>query len=192
MGMWSEDKIIDYLKANLKRDRYDHSISVRDTAVKLASIYKSDINKARIAGLIHDAAKNLKDKEIIDLVSNRGFEIDYVCRRSPQLLHGLAASIIAQDVMEIDDEEILNAVIYHTTGKKNMSMLEKIIYISDYVEPLRKFPGVEELRRAVEIDLDDALLKSFDLTIKYVIDRKQLLHLDTIEGRNYLLCNSSR
>lgn len=190
--MWSEDKIIDYLKANLKRDRYDHSISVRDTAVKLASIYKSDINKARIAGLIHDAAKNLKDKEIIDLVSNRGFEIDYVCRRSPQLLHGLAASIIAQDVMEIDDEEILNAVIYHTTGKKNMSMLEKIIYISDYVEPLRKFPGVEELRRAVEIDLDEALLKSFDLTIKYVIDRKQLLHLDTIEGRNYLLCNSSR
>lgn len=190
--MWSEDKIIDYLKANLKRDRYDHSLSVRDTAVKLASIYKSDINKARIAGLIHDAAKNLKDKEIIDLVSNRGFEIDYVCRRSPQLMHGLAASIIAQDVMGIDDEEILSAVIYHTTGKKNMSMLEKIIYISDYVEPLRKFPGVEELRRAVETDLDDALLKSFDLTIKYVIDRKQLLHLDTIEGRNYLLCNSSR
>lgn len=190
--MWSEDKIIDYLKANLKSDRYEHSLSVRDTAVKLASIYKSDMDKARLAGLIHDTAKNLTDIQILDLVSNRGLEIDCICRSNPQLMHGLAASIIAQDVMGINDEEVLSAVIYHTTGKKNMSLLEKIIYISDYVEPLRKFPGVEELRRAVEIDLDDALLKSFDLTIKYVIDRKQLLHFNTIEGRNYLLCNISR
>jgi len=89
--------------------------------------------------------------------------------------------------MEIKDKGIFNAIAYHTTGRKNMTLLEKIIYLADYVEPLRKYPGVEELRELAFKDMDIALIKSFDITIKYVIDKGQMLHLNTIEGRNYLI-----
>ncbi|WML35680.1 bis(5'-nucleosyl)-tetraphosphatase (symmetrical) YqeK [Clostridium sp. OS1-26] len=185
--MWSEDRIQDYLKQNLKYKRYEHSLSVRDTAVKLAEIYNVDIEKARIAGLTHDCAKNMNDDQLLNIASNHKIRIDEVCQESPQLIHGAVGAVIANEIMGISDEEILNAISYHTTGRKNMSMLDKIIYIADYIEPLRNFPGVEELRNIAFKDIDKSLLKSFDNTIKFVIDRGQLLHFDTIEARNYVL-----
>lgn len=190
--MWSEENIKNYLLKNLKTKRYEHSLGVKDTAIKLAQIYNSDEEKAKLAGLIHDCAKNMDDNQLVDICKAHGVEINEVCKESPQLLHGAAAAIIAKETMEIKDTDILNAITYHTTGRKNMSVLEKIIYISDYIEPLRNFPGVDELRRMAFQDLDKALLKSFNDTIKFVIDRGQLLHLDTIEGRNYLLCKNRR
>lgn len=185
--MWSEDRIKDYLKQNLKYKRYEHSLSVRDTAVKLAEIYNVDIKKAKIAGLVHDCAKNMNDDQLLNIALNHEIRIDEVCQESPQLIHGAVGAVLANEIMGISDEEILNAIAYHTTGRKNMSMLDKIIYIADYIEPLRNFPGVEELRTIAFKDIDKALLKSFDNTIKFVIDRGQLLHFDTIEARNYVL-----
>ena len=108
---------------------------------------------------------------------------------SINLMHGLAGSIIAKHIMGIEDEDVLNSISYHTTGRKNMTILEKIIYIADYIEPMRNFPGVDELRKIAYSNLDEALLLSFDNTIKYVITKGQLLHLDTIEARNYILYN---
>lgn len=185
--MWSENKIQEYLKLNLKYKRYEHSLSVRDTAVKLAKIYNVDIEKARVAGLVHDCAKNMTDGQLLDIALSHKIRIDEVCQESPQLVHGAVGAILANEIMGITDEETLNAITYHTTGRKNMSMLDKIIYIADYIEPLRNFPGVEELRSTAFEDIDKALLKSFDNTIKFVIDRGQLLHYDTIEARNYVL-----
>lgn len=191
-NMWDEERIERYLKKNLKIKRYNHSLSVRDTAVELAERYNEDTYKARLAGLIHDCAKEMDDDSILSLVKGHGHTIDYISAQSPQLLHGLAASIIAKETMNIIDEDILNAVTYHTTGRKKMSKLEKIIYIADYVEPLRKFPGVEELRKAAEENLNKAVLMSFDMTIRYVLEKKQLLHMNTVEGRNYLICENCR
>lgn len=185
--MWSENKIQEYLKQNLKYKRYEHSLSVRDTAVKLAKIYNVDIEKAKIAGLVHDCAKNMNDDQLLSIALNHGIKVDEVCRESPQLIHGAAGAILANEIMGISDEETLNAIAYHTTGRKNMSMLDKIIYIADYIEPLRNFPGIEELRSIAFKNIDKALLQSFDNTIKFVIDRGQLLHFDTIEARNYVL-----
>lgn len=190
--MWDEESIKIYLKDNLKQGRYNHSLSVSDTAVKLAKIYNEDISKARLAGLVHDCAKNMDDNALVDLTQKHGFEIDYVSLKSPQLLHGLVGSIISREVMDITDADVLNAVTYHTTGRKNMSKLEKIIYIADYVEPLRTFPGVQELREVVMENLNRAVLQSFDMTIRYVLERKQLLHMNTVEGRNYLICENCR
>lgn len=185
--MWSEEQIDDYLRVNLNKSRYEHSLGVRDASIRLAQRYSEDIFKAKIAGLVHDCAKNMSDDELINIVSSKGYEIDSVSLKCPQLLHGIAASIIAEERMEIYDKDILSAVAYHTTGRINMSKLEKIIYIADYIEPSRSFPGVEELRIAVFDDLDKALVKAFDSTIRYVLERHQLLHINTIQARNYLL-----
>lgn len=185
--MWQEEKIDTYIKEALKSSRYNHSLGVRDTAEELARLYKVDTFKARIAGLVHDCAKNMRDEEILDIVSKYDYAVDEVCMKSPQLLHGLAGALVAENIMGILDRDILDAVISHTTGKPDMTVLEKIIYLADYIEPSREFLGVDELRQLSYIDLDKALLLSFDNTIKYVIDRGELLHYNTISARNYLL-----
>ncbi|QGU95525.1 HD domain-containing protein [Clostridium bovifaecis] len=185
--MWTEEKIIEYLKENLKKERFDHSLSVRDTAIKLAKIYGEDVEKAKMAALMHDCAKCISDEEMINISEKYGHNIDEVSRNAPNILHGHVGAYIAKYTMGISDENILNAIAYHTTGRKNMSLLEKI-YIADYIEPLRDFPGVDEMRRiAYYENLDKALMLSFNNTIKYIVDRNQLLHNDTIEARNYML-----
>jgi predicted HD superfamily hydrolase involved in NAD metabolism len=185
--MWSEEQIKGYLKNNLKEKRYEHVLSVEDMAIKLAEIHKGDVKNAKIAALVHDCAKNMSDEQLIKMAEEHNLCIDEICRQSPQLLHAPVAAIIGKETMGIEDVDILNAVTYHTTGRKHMSLLEKIIYIADYVEPLRKFSGVDDLRSEAYKDVDIALLKSFNNTIKFVIDKGQLLHLDTIEGRNEIL-----
>jgi predicted HD superfamily hydrolase involved in NAD metabolism len=189
--MWSEEKMDEYLKKNLKESRYNHSLQVRDSAIVLAKKYKVDENKARIAGIIHDCAKNLMDEEIISLVKSQNIQISEECFRNPQILHGLAGAIIAKQVFKVKDEDILNAITYHTTGRKNMSSLEKIIYLADYIEPSRDFPGVDVLRDMSLKNLDKALFIAFDNTINYVIKKGQLLHLDTIVARNDLILRNS-
>ena len=188
--MWSEKKIETYLKSNLPEKRFKHILGVRDTAVKLAKLYGVSEEKAALAALIHDCAKNLEDNKLIQLIKSKSMKIDGISKRSPQLLHGLAGAILAKDNMGIEDEEILEAVTYHTTGKKRMSSLEKIIYLADYIEPNRNFPGVEDLRKTALRDLDEAVLMALEGTIKYVISKGELLHPDTIKARNYLLCRS--
>ncbi|AYD41008.1 HD domain-containing protein [Clostridium fermenticellae] len=185
--MWNENDIIDYLKNHLKPERYEHSLSVRDTAVKLAQIYGADIYKARIAGLAHDCAKNMSDNDLLDMALSHNIKVDNVCMENPKLLHGIIGAIVAKEKFGIEDDEILSSIAYHTTGKKDMSLLQKVIYIADYVEPLRDFPGVQELREEVTRDLNKSILMAFNNTIKCVIDKGQLLHVDTIKGRNYIL-----
>jgi predicted HD superfamily hydrolase involved in NAD metabolism len=190
--MWNEEAIIDYLHINLREKRLAHSVSVSKTAVALAEKYGEDIEKARIAGLVHDCAKDMKDEHLIKLAIDHGIVIDEVCLNSPTILHGLVGSIIAREVMGIEDEDILRAICYHTTGRKNMSTLEKIIYIADYIEPLRNFPGVSEVRTLCNLDLDAAVLMSLESSIIYVIDQKELLHTDTIDARNCLINKHGR
>ncbi|MBU3072996.1 bis(5'-nucleosyl)-tetraphosphatase (symmetrical) YqeK [Clostridium estertheticum] len=190
--MWNEKEILDYIKKNLKESRFKHSVSVSKTAIELATIYGQNIEKARIAGLVHDCAKNLADEQLIKMATDHNIELDEVSRQSPQIIHGLVGSIIARDVMEIHDEDILNSIKYHTTGRRDMSILEKIIFISDYIEPLRTFNGKDEVRRLSKVNLDVAVILCLENTIKYVISQKRLLHIDTIYARNYLLSEKTR
>lgn len=185
--VWSIEEMADYIKSELKKERYKHSLGVMETAVKLAERYHEDIIKARIAGLIHDAAKSMSDVEILDIVKSNGYSIDDVSLQNPSLLHGLVASIIAEKKMDVKDKDILNAIIYHTTGRRDMSNLEKIIYLADYIEPGRSFDGVEEMRQVAYEDLNTAMLSALNNTIKFVIQKNQYLHLSTIEARNDIM-----
>ena len=190
--MWSEDKITEYIKSELKKQRYEHSLRVKDTAINLAKKYEVDEKKASIAALVHDCAKYLDYETLIKHSKEWGYKIDSVSKANPSLLHGVAAANIAKTKMGIEDEDILNAIIYHTTGRKNMSKLEKIIYLADYIEPGRKFPTIELLREKTYNNLDEGLLFSFDNTIKFIIDRGQLIHKDTINARNDLIVKQGR
>jgi predicted HD superfamily hydrolase involved in NAD metabolism len=158
----------------------------------MGEYYKLDIEKCRLAGLVHDCAKNMSSSQLKELILKQGYVVDQVCEYSSAVMHGLGGAIIARNIMGIKDEDVLNAVTYHTTGRRNMSVLEKVIYLADYIEPNRNFPGIEELRELSYKDLNEALLWSFNNTITYVLARGQLLHSDTIDGRNYLLIEKMR
>lgn len=185
--MWSYAQIDDYLRKNLKESRYVHTLGVVQSACSLAKINGVDEEKTKIAALIHDAAKNMKIDEQYKILKENNIDMDIISENSPQILHGWVAAILAKELMGVMDEEIINAVKYHTTARKSMSKLEKIIYIADYIEPNRDYPGVEELRKITFSDLDKGVLMGIDNTITFVIKQGQLVHPLTIEARNYLI-----
>lgn len=182
------DNIHDKLKAMLSEKRYRHSLGVQKTAVELCRKYDVDAEKASIAGLVHDCAKKFDDEKLIRIYENLGMKMNIVYEKQPQLLHGPVGAYVAEKEFLITDREILHAIQYHTTGCENMSMLDKIIYIADYIEPGRDFPGVDDIRSAAYRDINEGLLLAFDSTIRYVLQRRQFIDLNTINARNYLLC----
>jgi predicted HD superfamily hydrolase involved in NAD metabolism len=181
------NKITQYIKSGLSSKRYIHSVNVSATAAKLAKHYGCNVEKAEIAGLIHDCARELSQEVLLGYLEQEDIEADSVTKNVKELLHGPAAIYICRRVFGIEDGEILDAVRYHTTGRENMSLLEKIIYLSDFMEPSRCFEGVEELRDMAFTDLDKALLMAFDSSIRYIISKNALIHVDTVLSRNYLL-----
>jgi predicted HD superfamily hydrolase involved in NAD metabolism len=137
--------------------------------------------------LVHDCARELDMEELLNCLEAEGIAADALTLSVKELLHGPAAVHICRKVFYIQDEEILSAVRYHTTGKENMSLLEKIIYLSDFIEPSRSFEGVEELRELAYGKLDEALLMAFNSSIHYIMSKNQLIHVDTILSRNNIL-----
>ncbi|MDK2877776.1 MAG: hypothetical protein PWR06_492 [Thermoanaerobacteraceae bacterium] len=190
--MISRDEIILKLKAGLKESRFKHSLGVMETSIILARRYGADVKKAGIAGLIHDCARDIPAESQLKMVENFGILLDDIEKLEPALIHGPLGAAIARKNFGVDDEEILNAVRLHTTGDKNMTLLEKIIFLSDYIEPGRCFPGVEDLRVKAFKDLDEAMISAYDSTIKYVTERESLLHPRTVCARNFILLHKRR
>ena len=181
------NSITEYLGKTISSKRYTHSINVSKTAKKLAEFYGYDAFKAEIAGLVHDCARDLEKPLQLKCLKEEGIEADELTLNIEELLHGPAAVHICRKVFAIEDEEILSAVRYHTTGKENMSLLEKIIYLSDFIEPSRSFPGVEELRGLAFKNLDKALLLAFNSSILYILSKNEYVHINTILARNHVL-----
>lgn len=182
------DDINKQLEKMLPKKRFKHSLNVANTSIKLSKIYNYDKEKAYLAGMIHDCAKYLNKEEVKYYVAKYKIELDDLEKNNLALSHSVIGCYIAKYEFKIEDEEIISAVKYHTTGKANMNLLEKILYIADLIEEDRSFPGVELLRELTYGgSLDEALLISFNNTIKFVIDNQQLIHPRTIEARNYLM-----
>ncbi|SFU35230.1 bis(5'-nucleosyl)-tetraphosphatase (symmetrical) YqeK [Butyrivibrio sp. M55] len=126
------------LEKELKPDRYDHTLGVAYTSASLAMVHGANVEKALIAGFLHDCAKCLSHEEQLSICEKNNIEVTDVERRNHSLLHAKAGIYIASTKYEVRDPEILNAIRYHTTGRENMSLLEKIVYIADFIEPNRK------------------------------------------------------
>lgn len=181
------DELHHKLKNNVSLKRYTHTIGVIDAAVYLAQKYGENEEAAYIAALLHDYAKDFSKEQLQEYTRQNKLEVDEIMSSAYQLLHGKVAAHIAENELDITNEDILNAIEYHTTGRKEMSKLEKIIYLADFIELGRCYEGVDELRLIAEENLDDAVLQALDNTINYVISMKNLLHTNTIEARNFLI-----
>jgi predicted HD superfamily hydrolase involved in NAD metabolism len=185
--MMNTDEILEKLKKHLNKKRFVHSVNVMNTSIELAKRYNEDIEKASLAGILHDCAKDIRGEQLFNMCKEFGIETDFVTRIQPELLHGFLGKKIANRDYGIEDEDILSAIEFHTTGSENMNMLEKIIYIADLIEPGRRFPGVNRLRRLTFRDIDTAIINSLDMTIKNVLKKGKLIHPNTIKARNYLI-----
>lgn len=175
------------LKERLKPKRYLHSIGVSNTSVRLAKLYGVCEKKAEIAGILHDYARNLSHDELSQYINEFKIATDEVIDTQVDLAHGLIGAELVKNKFNIEDEDILNAIRYHTTGRKHMSKLEKIIYLADYIEPNRKAAEVEKIRGIALYDLNKAVLMALDNCIKYVIKKGLLLHNNSILARNSLI-----
>ncbi len=181
MTMNSIDK---FIENNLSEKRRKHIEGVRATAVKLAKKYGEDPKKAEMAALYHDMCRGMDQKQLNKYVKKFNLPKRYL--DNGNLSHGKIAAELMMREYKISDEDLLNAVRYHTTGRAGMSLLEKIIFLADSMEPGRDYQGVEELRKLAKKDIDKAILYSLDRTISYVKDRKVFLDKDTLEAREWL------
>jgi len=173
------------LSENLSEYRYEHSLSVSREAVKLAEIYGVDKKKAEIAGLLHDITKEKTYKEQLKLCSDFDIILSNLEKSSPKLLHAKTGAYYIKNVLKIYDDEIFNAVYYHTTGRANMSPLESIIFLADYIAEGRDFEGVEKIRKYAYTDLTRALMIACDITINEVREKNMAVHDDTLKARNF-------
>ncbi len=181
------DEIRLKLKDALTEKRYIHSIGVMNTAIELAKHYGADLEKTSIAALLHDCAKNYSHSEMFELCEKYNIVIDDISKSSPGLIHGFLGAAMAKKDYGITDPEIYDAIYYHTVGKPDMSLITKIIYIADGIEPGRTYDGVERIREIVFEDIDRALVLQIDYTIHSVINRGGLIHTNTIDTRNFYL-----
>lgn len=179
--------LINQLSNEVNPKRMLHSIKVMEVAEKMAIHYHVDVEKAKIAAILHDCGKNYKGQEALEYVKEIPYEPDPIEKLQPKLLHGIIGQHLAKTKYNINDNEILDAIRWHTTGRAGMSNLEKIIYIADYIEPLRTFKGIEEMRRLAFIDLDECIIHCAESSINYVLKKGVLLHHKTVETRNYSL-----
>ena len=170
----------------LKPKRMPHVLGTEHEAAVLARRYGADVTSARIAALLHDCTKKLSMEEQLALCEQYGIALDELERKNLKLLHAKTGAAIARDLFGVSDE-IYWAIYWHTTGKADMTKLEKVIYLADYIEPSRDFPGVEKLRRAVHADLEHGLLTALEDSIEEMRQRGNPVHPNTVEARDYLL-----
>jgi predicted HD superfamily hydrolase involved in NAD metabolism len=157
------------LKASLKPGRYEHSLSVSFTCMALAMRYGYDLDKAELAGLLHDCAKCYDNNSIIAACRNSGMELTEGELQAPSIIHSRLGARMAEEKFGVNDPEILSAIACHTTGKPDMSLLDKILYIADYIEPRRyKIKDLPAIRRLAFEDLDEALFQIMEGTLRYL------------------------
>ena len=180
---------INEIKKSLKKyftnDRFEHTLNVMETAVILAERFGADIEQARIAGLLHDIAKEKTVDELLGICNLYGYKPDEFSMHSINLLHGPAGALIIRNEYGIMDQDIFSSVFFHTTAKENMSILDKVIYVADKIEPLNCFDGIDIMRHEAITNIDKVLLMLIKKGIKRVLDREDIPHPNTIEAEKY-------
>lgn len=184
-GLYLNEDIREFIQHNYSPRLKEHTIQVEATAVDLGKIYGGDINKIRTAALFHDIGRGLDMEALNEYIDFFDLEPRYLDNKN--LSHSKVGAKLMERDFGIKDQEILDAVSYHTTGRKGMTLLEKILYLADAIEPNRDYPGVEELRGRAFEDLDRALLMALDQSISFVEEKGYALDKDTIEAKNDII-----
>lgn len=185
MSQTKLDKIRKKIQMHQDGARYEHTVGVMYTAGALAMRYEEDMEKALIAGLLHDCAKGYSSDKKIELCKKYHLPISNSEKKNPGLLHAKLGAYLAKEKYDIEDQEILDAITCHTTGRPNMTMLDKILYIADYIEPNRdQAPNLETLRHLAFVNLDECLYQILETSLLYLQSRDEVI--DPMTEQTYL------
>ena len=189
--MLCNDEMRQGILARLRGYRYEHTLGCERAARKLAERFGGDPEKAGVAALLHDITKHLSPQEQLNLCEKYGIIPCIVEKSEPKMLHGKTAAAIAREEYGMP-EDICDAIACHTTGKYGMTLLDKILYLADYIEDTRDFPGVEKARELARKSIDRALLYCYDQTLTELVQRGKLIHSDTIAAYNDMIRHGIR
>ena len=180
------EKYIHYLD-NLSDYRRTHSLNVAEEAVRFAKKYGGDVEKARLAGLLHDVTKETDFDTQLQIIENGGIILTELERRSPKLWHAISGACYVRDVIGIGDEDIFNAIRYHTTARAGMSQLEKLIFLADFTSAERDYPDIGVIREHAENSLEDGMLYGIKFTIGRLVGRGDLVSPEALAAYNDIL-----
>ncbi|GLB58279.1 bis(5'-nucleosyl)-tetraphosphatase (symmetrical) YqeK [Cytobacillus sp. NCCP-133] len=182
----NREEALAIVKEQLTEHRYLHTIGVMETALRLAEMYGADKKKAELAAIFHDYAKFRPKEEMKEIILMEQMPRELLDYNS-ELWHAPVGAFLAEKEAGISDKEVLSAIRYHTSGRTGMNLLEKIIYLADYIEPGRHFPGVEEVREIADSSLNKALIKSIQNTIMFLMRKGQPVFPATFHTYNDLV-----
>ena len=179
-------EFLEILKTRLKPERLYHSICVAERAKHLAEIFGGDIEKSYTAGLIHDIMRYEPVEKMLQMIEDDGQVLTESEKQITVTLHAIAGEIFLRKELNVTDSEILSAVRWHTTGKEDMSLLEKIIYVADLTSEDREYPDILEVRTMAEESLEKTCLRGLSFTIEDNAKKCRPIHIDTVKAYNYL------
>ena len=182
-------EFLEEIKIRLNPDRLYHSLNVADEAKKLAKHYGADEQKAFTAGLLHDILKNTPDSELLQYFERNGIMLTETERASRKTWHAMAGADFLRRELHVTDEDILSAVRWHTTGRAGMTLLDKVLFVADFISADRDYPGVERMREKAYVSLEDAMLEGLQFTINELVENAWPVHEDSIRAYNELVIN---
>lgn len=180
------------IKGRMSERRYIHSVNVAKAALQLAERYGGDKEKAELAGILHDCCKEIPKEEMLQIMLDGGIILDDVEKSSSKLWHSRAGSVYARDTLGIIDEDILNSICYHTTGRAGMSLLEKIIFTADFIGEERTYDGVEVMREKAFKNIEDAMLYGLQFTFADLSCRALPIHTNALGCYNEITINLTK
>jgi predicted HD superfamily hydrolase involved in NAD metabolism len=180
------ERAASFARSRLSERRYEHTLRVADTAEHLALAHHLDAYRARLAALLHDAAREMGPDEFLNLADTWRLQVGDPERQSPKLLHGPVAAGLAKRELGVDDEEVLEAVRAHTTGRPGMGPLALVLYVADKVEPARDYPSVGRLRKLAGEDLEGAAEESLRRAIAHNEERGKATHPSSLAMLDWL------
>ncbi|MDF5713993.1 MAG: bis(5'-nucleosyl)-tetraphosphatase (symmetrical) YqeK [Rhizonema sp. NSF051] len=185
------EQVLAWLAENVPASRVNHIIGVEQMAVDLAVDHNLDRVNAAVAGLMHDLAKYFPPQKLLQMARTEGLEIDEVMETNPHLLHAGVSAIVARDLFGVENEEVLQAIANHTLGRPGMSLLSCIVFLADSLEPGRgDTPELQALRQLSRQNLYQAVWKTSDYTLKFLLETPYLIHPRVIATRNWFLQKS--
>ena len=188
----TKENYIALLQSRLKERRFQHSLNVADAAVELARRFGANEDKAYLAGLLHDITKNESDENQLQMMQSGGIILTTTQQNNPKLWHAMSGMVYLRDTLGIEDAEILGAVRWHTTGKAGMTLLEKVVFIADYISAERDYPDADVMRHLAQKSLDAAALYALKYSLRTLSEKEKPICEDSVAYYNELILQKQK
>lgn len=185
--MYDTEAYMKLIKERLSDYRFYHSVCVAESAVQLAKRFGADEEKARVAGILHDVMKEETKENQLAVIQKAGMKMTELEKKNKKVYHQMSGAAYVKEELGITDDEIINAIRYHTTGRRSMSLLEKIIYLADFISADRDYVDVDVMRRKVEEGMEEGMLYAFRYTIVDLVNQCKEIHPDTLDAYNWVI-----